>query len=510
MSTHKVYNKKHSDRFVELRPYQVDHYHEVKNILKKYKGCVITSKAGAGKTHVACAIALAYQKKMLVVGLKCSKRIWTEAAERYGIELVDFISKDTLRSRKGCHLKHPYLTRKDTDRGVIFTPTKEYLQFVQEGGLLILDESHVFRNRSSDQHRAARALMRPLIYTNNKSRYLFLTATPLTKVEQILTLLRIIGFIRSKKLYSKDRYGTAIFEGLQELIDICKGMDAKTTDTLVDQMLTINSQSSKKLVHYLFRDVVKHHITSACDASSDSQVQVIKKNGYYKLDGQTYDDFIASLEDMRLAAQYKETVENEPKHKPFSRRINLSSIVHQRQKTELLKAELFARLTKETLAKDPKAKIIVGVHYLKTIEVLQESLKDLSPVVLQGCVSNEIREERIDAFQSDPNVNVMIGMIQVMAQSISLHDVVGGHPHYTFISPGYNLILLDQMAGRTFRGGSETKSDVTIIYVYVKGGELETEIYNSLAKGSKVLKDTLVGGDTIQLPGDLETYIEEE
>lgn len=512
----KIINKQGlSKEHVLLRDYQIDHFNKLKNILSSNLGCIDTSDTGTGKTWIAMALILHYQpKRVLVVGPKSSEKIWRDAGNKCGLTNLIFISKDTLRSRKGCKIKHPYLIRDDTDpKKTRFMITNKYKKFIREGGFLILDESHAFRNSSSDQYRAVKALMNGLIHPDekHKSRYMMLTASPLTKVDQTITLLRMIGFIQSKLLYKKDRFGFIVFKGLQELIDICSTFDPSTTkeimDTIMDQQICINTKTTKNIAHKLFAQVVKYHITSACDASNDICVNIQKFNGYYDVDPETKSEFMKSLKEMET--QYKCMLEKKKKNNimkgPLS---NLATIMHQRQKTELLKASIFARLTRSRLKQEPNAKIVCYVHFIQTLDILKQSLNDLNPIILKGSVKIEEREKRIHEFQTNPSANVLLGILKISGESISLHDKIGNAPRYNLISPGYELILSHQAAGRTIRGGSETKSDVTIIYVYIRGGELETEIYNSLAQGSNILKDTLINGSKIQLPGDLPTYIE--
>jgi len=167
------------------------------------------------------------------------------------------------------------------------------------------------------------------------------------------------------------------------------------------------------------------------------------------------------------------------------------------------------------LMSDPNCKVIVGVHYLDTLNVLKDSLKDFSPIILQGSVKGkdartgeDKRSCLVREFQTNPKKRLIIAIVKVISVSISLHDTVGDAPRIMYLSPSYELLQMYQATGRILRDGDSTKSDATIRFVYLQGGELETAIMNALARKSIVLKDTLIRSDDIRLPGDYETYVE--
>lgn len=154
---------------------------------------------------------------------------------------------------------------------------------------------------------------------------------------------------------------------------------------------------------------------------------------------------------------------------------------------------------------------------MDTLEALTESLKEFNPIVLCGSVKGKNlktnegkRDELIRKFQEDKNSRLIISIIRVITESISLHDTKGDEPRYTFLSPSYELLLMHQACGRTLRDGKNTKSNVTVRFVYIKKGELEMEINNALSRKSQNLKDALIRGENILCPSDFEIFIEEK
>ena len=494
-----------------MRDYQIEHCIELVRILFVHRGCLDTSNTGSGKTWSTIAVAMYYGCPIIVIGPKSSNGVWNYAASVTGVKMV-FITKDALRSRKGHQPKHGYLDRDDTGRKTVFTPTKKFKDFVEKGGFVVIDECQSVRNSSSDQHKAARALLNYLVGQHTKSRFMLLSATPLNEVAQIVNLLRMVGYIDAPRLFRRDRSGSVIIEGegLGQLKKVCMDMDAAKTEEIVQSIDYYNTHTAKEMVHRLFRDVIKYHISSAV-VPPKIAIHVDRKNGYYNADAKTQKAFTQSLKNMKLITHYEESTSTADRRKL----VGPNNIITQRRKTELIKASVFSRIAKEQLLKDPTCKVIVGVHYLDTLEVLKDALKKFDPIVLQGSVKGkdpktgeDKRDVLIRRFQTDPESRLILAIVKVIAESISLHDTVGDAPRFTFLSPSYELLLMHQACGRTVRDGDNTKSDVTIRFVYLKNGELETEIYAALARKSGTLKDALIRGEDVVLPSDFEVYRE--
>lgn len=492
-----------------IRKYQTEHCLKLVQILQENQGYIDTSKMGLGKTYMTIAVAMYYNSPLLVIGPRAAEAVWKAAGEETGATIIDFISKDSLRSKKGYQPKHGYLTRDDTGRGVRFEVTKKFRDFTRKGGFVVIDECQFVRNSTSAQHKATRALINYLVFEGGKSRFALLSASPLNETDQIVSLLRMIGYIRSTKLYYRDRNGSVIFKGLQELIHICESMDKEKTDEINLDIKCYNSRSIKELVRRLFCEIIIYHISSAA-VSPTLNVNVDLKNGYYKTDEKTRKDFLRSLRDLEIAAKYERDTDVADRQQFFK-----TNIISKRRETELKKASTFTRLAKERLMNNPSCKVIVGVHYLDTLNVLQESLKEFSPIVLQGSVKGkdpvtgeDKRAVLVREFQTNPKKRLIVAIVKVISVSISLHDTMGNAPRIMYLSPSYELLQMYQATGRIVRDGDSTKSDATIRFVYLQGGELETAIFNALARKSVILKDALIRAQDINLPGDYDTYIE--
>jgi len=143
---------------------------------KGYKGCFMTSSVGLGKSYVASQVAkyfISHGKKVLIIapaGLVHDKEQWPRYLKEFNIfEKVSLISMGKLQ-------KHPES----------FT-IEEY---IENYGLIIVDEAHNFRNPLSYRTRN----LKKIIDINGNAKILFLTATPInTRLEDLLNLINLFN-----------------------------------------------------------------------------------------------------------------------------------------------------------------------------------------------------------------------------------------------------------------------------------------------------------------------------
>ena len=143
--------------------------------LEKYNGCIIADSVGLGKTFEALAVIKYYQQLNKNVLVLCPKRLrenwtlWTQtndernplAADRFAYKVLNHTDLSRRRGKSG-----------DID-----------LEHLQWGtfDLVVIDESHNFRNRSvtgASTNRYTR-LMNEVIRANGRTKVLMLSATPI-------------------------------------------------------------------------------------------------------------------------------------------------------------------------------------------------------------------------------------------------------------------------------------------------------------------------------------------
>ena len=492
---------------VDIRPHQTEHVVKLVKILQRSLCYLDTSAMGLGKTYVTIAVAMYYGMKLLVVGPKDSEGVWKKAVKESGANMVAFITKDALRSRGNRQPKHGYLERWHDGKKTQFAVTEKFVDFVEKGGFLVIDEGHHMRNNSA-QYRAAAALSNYIASQEScRSRFAILTATPTSAVDQTINISRLMGFMTADKLLGKGRDGSKVLDGLQELVDVCSTLDDEATSYILNENRYYNDKIAKDTAVKLFNNIIVNYMSSAAKPAVLT-INVDRKNGYYNLDPSNRAEFLSSLGNLEIAAKYDRTA------KAINGKLRVSrkryNVMTERRKIEMMKVPIFHRLAYSTLEKNDSNKVIIGVHFIDTLNVLTESLRDYDPIVLQGSVSGSDRELLVEQFQTNPERRLIIAIMSVMSESISLHDTIGGMPRFKFFSPSFDLLQMYQACGRAVRDGDSTKSDVTIRFVYVKEGELERHIYDALANKSRILKGALISKEGVILPSDFEDFIEED
>lgn len=165
-------------------------------------------------------------------------------------------------------------------------------------------------------------------------------------------------------------------------------------------------------------------------------------------------------------------------------RIELTKILDERMAIELYKVDLFASLAKDYL--DEGNSVVVFVNFTETQDQLCATMAELHNVnalTLHGGQSSESRQAHIDLFQNNKS-KMMIVTIQSGGVGINLHDVHGGHPRRTIISPTFSAIDMKQALGRCYRAGTMTPVIQNLVYIK---GTVEEYVYETVkAKINKI------------------------
>jgi hypothetical protein len=137
----------------------------------------------------------------------------------------------------------------------------------------------------------------------------------------------------------------------------------------------------------------------------------------------------------------------------------LAKILYARMQIEQFKIPIFIDLANEAL--DNKYSVVIFVCFKETMYNLSEQLK--TDCLIHGEQSLDERKSCIADFQSN-KCKVIICMISAGNVGISLHDIHGGHPRMSLISPSWSGIEMRQALGRIHRAGAKTPAFQRIIY----------------------------------------------
>lgn len=152
------------------------------------------------------------------------------------------------------------------------------------------------------------------------------------------------------------------------------------------------------------------------------------------------------------------------------------------QKTLVLitaaKVNTLVRLAENKLIEE-NSKVIIVCPYLDSQQLLADKLLSYNPKVLNGKTKD--RSSIVDLFnQPNTNCRVLIITNTVGSEGISLHDTDGGYPRTMFIVPTHHFLHLFQAAGRTYRRGMMSDTEVNI--VYSNHGVIESMLIHALLK----------------------------
>lgn len=143
------------------------------NKLEKYNGCVLADSVGLGKTFSALGIIKYYELRNKDVLVLCPKKLEANWNSYRHNDKTNILAGDRLRYDV---LFHTDLTRKSG------MSNGRQLENVNWGnyGLVVIDESHNFRNNNPNATRENRyqALMRKIVREGIETKVLMLSATP--------------------------------------------------------------------------------------------------------------------------------------------------------------------------------------------------------------------------------------------------------------------------------------------------------------------------------------------
>ena len=486
---------------IVLDTHQVPWAIQVQNMLAHYHLYLDTSEVGTGKTFVALHIAKKFNLQLFVACPPTLTEMWTTESRKYGIKLIDVVSYAVLRGNTNKQPNHPYLTRTDwkTPEGkdkVKFIVTEYFQRLCNNGMLVIFDEVQKLKN-SSAQFKACLELARtvhqyPACYLG------MLSASPIDKELQILNLLRLIGYVKSSRLFYAPKNGPLELLGMAELIERCAQIDPVKTSTHTTEPLT--KASIPKVAFALYLDVLKPRLSGAMDSPSIEFKNDIG-SGFYNVATEDQERLRAAVQ--KLARAVSSASEDDMRRKQFGQ------ITPALREIELAKVPLFIRLIREQLERDPTCKVSMGFNYTEPLLQVAAALKEYKPLIINGGIKSADKGKVIAKYNDDSKARLTLNNISCTNAGISLHDKRGDAPRVAFISPSYNMTDIYQYTGRFYRYG--TRSDVCTRLVYGKlDNARESRIISSLILKSLVTM-SVIEADKYRnylLPSEYCEYVE--
>ena len=447
----------------KLLSFQVAHVYQLMEVLRIKNRVIDASDTGTGKTY--CAIATCALLK-LTPFIVCPKSVisnWVNVCKEFGIPYLGISNYEMLKggnyyTENYEKVKCPYmdmdvillndkviqeeqkegkiinrqdikepLNKKDLSKKKNFIQQYKtnYTFYLPQNTLIIFDEAHRCKNWSSQTS--------SLLVAMGKSncKIMMLSATLTDKVDCFKPFGIVLGFyagldgyrpwIKSKEIINKIKF----------------------------KKLELDEES-KRL--HIIHDAVFPHFGSRLKISELGDLfpsNNITANAYY-LD-----------EHEKVEAIYKEVneeLENLSNLEKQSR--GLGILIRARMRIEMLKVSLFMDLAQEGL--DNGYSVAIFVNYIGTLEYLCYHMK--VDCIIKGGQTMDDRDAMIKDFQ-DNKKKVIIAMQQAGGVGISLHDIHGGHPRLSIISPSWSGYETRQTLGRIHRAGSKTPAIQKLVYV---------------------------------------------
>jgi superfamily II DNA or RNA helicase len=437
----------------KLYPYQIGNVNNIIKIIKQNNAVLDASDTGTGKTYTAIAACSAMELRPVIICPRSVMSNWRNVCKIFDVNPFFIVNYETLKfgkfyDNKGKRKKCPYIIYDKNAENKYETyiwnlPKKENLIF-------IFDEVHKCTNFDTFNGQ--------LLLSTKKTDLpiMILSATLADKPAKIKMFSYILNFI-DKSIIEKQKL---TFTQYMKVID--KWLERDTAPMI-------------RIHNMLYPDRGTRMRIDSIPEFPETQIAPVSYNIDQKAEAEIEREYEAIAELL-----------DELKDKKAKDKANiLVKVLRAHQKIELLKIPLFIELTKDFVNEGKS--VVIFVNFTQTLKTLAKMLD--TNCLLYGEQTAVEREANLSDFQD--NIEKIIICNIKIGVGISLHDIHGGHPRISLISPTYNSIELIQALGRVHRAGAKTKSLQRIVYI---ANTVEEQIAEKLEKKIKNINN-LNNGD---------------
>lgn len=240
-----------------LSQYQRDGYNSMVKIADHYSGAFLCDGVGLGKTFVGMMLIERFVKKerrnvVLIVPASARVSVWETTIKKYIPEILEGF--------------FPFKIINHTD--LLLEKNQNLMeQIAQQAEIVVIDEAHHFRNRSSNRYRKLFEMMEQ----GNQKQMFMLTATPINN--SFLDLQHLIELFTHRQ----DDYFAAAPLGIHSLSGHFKKMEAtlsSMTGTSVNDSIDISDDifRSDKLVNELVVQRSRAYVKKSLSAAEGEKV----------------------------------------------------------------------------------------------------------------------------------------------------------------------------------------------------------------------------------------------
>lgn len=401
-----------------LYPVQEAHGEILTAAITKYQSALDASDTGTGKTIVAASIAAEVDNPLLVIAPKSLLPMWEKEFRERKVKPYGVINYEMCR--RGCKFgqwKHG-----------------QWVWTVPENTLFIFDEVQKCKSPNSQN---GRLLVAAKQYFN-----LLLSATAAESPAE----MRASGYVL----------------GLHKLGDWWPW--ARERGCYVNHWGHLEFNNNPEVLKTLHAEIFPEHghrmrIHDLADHFTETQIITTPLDF-----GSKVKKLYAEME--KELANLAEVMTTDSTH-PAAQALVVT--LRARQSVELCKVPLMLEMIEDLVAEGRS--VAVFVNFDATLKALSERLQFPVSCVCGG-QTELVRGEQIAAFQSN-RVSVILCNIQAGGLGISLHDLHGGHPRTSIISPSWSAFSVIQALGRIHRAGGQSATQQHILFA---AGTIEEKV----------------------------------
>lgn len=471
---------------------QEEHISKILECLSSWAYFFDFSIPGSGKTHIALLVAKYLGLDALLVAPPGTFNHWETISKRIGVNIIDKISYQSLASSVGNTLNHPYLNRKYDGKNLIFEHTDHFDQILEKGILLIFDESSMTKN-DTNRTIASAALMRRIscqfekMPDEFKSRFIQLSGTPISNVNQMIVMLRNLGLISTTNVkYLVQKRGNDIIPtGMNLLKEKCEKIDYYQTQYIISKLSdNIGKENVYKVLISLYVEVLKPHISGGLPGPDLSGINLDIKNKFYRIDEDKLEKLDQDIRSMTNNMDLMYSIKGDR----FNRKGNAYSI---RIRCNQEKDDIIINKILKTLKKDPNRKIIILSKYVEILKIISEKLRHhkkdgVNSRYVTGDINIHLRNKFYDLFNEDSNKCNVLLLSKVGFHGINLQDTHGNRSRLILFLPDNDMEDTYQGIHRAYRVGAMSDCKVRMVYIY--GLDFELRVIAALSRQSRANK----------------------
>jgi superfamily II DNA or RNA helicase len=415
----------------KLLEYQQEHTNNLVRILTKNNACLDASDTGTGKTYSAIAACFILKLQPIIICPKSVISTWKKVSEYFNLKNPIVVNYESIKRGKyydknGNKIICPFINVKKIIKNDI--KIIEEINFYisdKDKKVFIFDEVHKCSNLESDN------CMLLISAKQTNMKMLLLSATIADYPDKFKPFFYVLNFISPEQVKKMN-------------------IDYKKYISIVEAWIQRDYKPMVRIHNMLYPDRASRvRIDVLGDLFPDTQITATP----YTMDKKRAQEIEKEYNILHEEIEELKQKKDKDKFNP------LTLTLRAQQKIEILKIPIFIELANDFLYNGYS--VVIFVNFTQTLKTLKEMLK--TDNIVYGEQNYDDRLRIIEDFQEN-KTKIIILNIKAGGIGISLHDIAGGHPRVSLISPPWSSLDLVQALGRIHRAGGKTKSLQRIIY----------------------------------------------